>query len=412
MKSYIARQPILDRTGTVNAYELLYRGGEISTSGLTTDEEAQDAATRTVISNAVTVFGLKNLTNGKRAYINFPERLLLDDTALLLNANEVMIEILEQVTVTDELVSQVKKLKARGYAFALDDYTGDPSFEPLLPLVSVVKVDFLLANADAQKAIAARLARRGPVLLAEKVEDEETFLRAKKQGYRFFQGYFFEKPLTIAREAPKVNEISMIQLLKELNRTNADLNKCATIIRKDAYLTYQLLRSVGKMQYYRGNSINAIEYAVAFLGINELLRWTLLIFGRGMNHTYSDETVRQAYLRGVFTERLMGASRHYQEHKGEGFLLGMFSMMEAIMDTRMEKLLQEISLPERVKKCLLGAEESFYSRLLSFVIDYERNPGDARFSFEEEIPGDQVTELYMQSAAETDEAFKTLESER
>lgn len=409
MKSYIARQPILDQTGSVCAYELLYRQENATTANIQENENEQDQATRTVISNAFTVFGLKNLTNGKRAYINFPEQLLLDNTALLLKQEQVMIEILENVSVSGGLVEHIKALREKGYSFALDDYTGNPAFAPLLPYVDVVKVDFRLTNLVEQKRIADQLAKRGPILLAEKVEDETVFLRAQKQGYRLFQGYFFEKPMTMARETPKINEISLMQLIKELNKTDANLNTCAAIIRTDAYLTFQLLKSASKMKYYRGNSIHTIEHAVAFLGINELMRWTMLIFGRGMNHTRSDETVRAAYLRGVFAESLLDTSKNYQEQKGEGFLLGMFSLMEQIMDTKMEKLILEISLPDEVKNCLLGKGNKFYTELLEFIKAYERIPCQLPKELAHEIPMERVTDLYIQSVMETDQSFNCIE---
>lgn len=409
MKSYIARQPILNQTGSVCAYELLYRSGDVKTANVQNNHEEQNNATKTVISNALSVFGLNNLTNGKRAYINFPEQLLMDDTALLLKQQQVMIEILENVHVTEKLVQQVEKLKKKQYCFALDDYTGDPSFAPLMPHLNVIKVDFRATNAVEQARIAKQIADRGPILLAEKVEDEATFLRAKKQGYRLFQGYYFQKPLTLASETPKVNELSLLQLFDELNQPEADLLTCASIIRTDAYLTYQLLKSASTMAYYRGNSIRAIEYAVAYLGIDALRRWAMLVFGRGMNRTHSDETVREAYLRGVFAERLMGASRAYRDQKGEGFLLGMFSLMDCIMDKKIENLVEEISLPTEVKKCLLGKGSTFYTALYVFVTGYEKMPDQLPPELSEQISPETVSDLYVQSIAETDRSFNSIE---
>lgn len=401
MKRYIARQPIFDKNMEVSGYELLYRGG---TGRNEADVLDGDQATRSVLSDAMEVFGLGNLTNNRTAYINFTEGLLMDDFVLLADPKQVMIEILETVQISDRLIARLQELKERGYRLALDDYTGDSSFDEVLPLVDVIKVDFLLTDKATRAQIAERFRGSRVILLAEKVEDEITFVRARYLGYRLFQGYFFERPTPMVKEAPEISKVSAVRLMRELTKPEADLEACSGIIRTDAAMTYQLLKKVRTLQYYRGNSVQAIQQAVTLLGSDELQHWIILLMARGMNHTHSDESVRNAYVRGLFTERLLARSA-FRARKSEGFLLGMFSVMERIMNMSMEEILQDIPLSEEVRTALLRTGENIFSQVLRFVEAYESSSEEELPALEWEITPEETTRLYMQSIQEADQAF-------
>ena len=400
MKRYIARQPIFNRDMTVSAYELLYRDGNVGSARVLDG----DQATRSVLSDAVVVFGLQNLTNNQTAYINFTEHLLMEDFVLLADPRHVMVEILETVQVTPSLVARLEELRRRGYRLALDDYTGDASFDPVLPLIDVLKVDFLETDIFMQARIAKKFRNSTVTLLAERVEDRETFQRAVRQGYRLFQGFFFEKPTPMVKETPDMNRVSVVRLLQELEKPEPDLSKCATIIRADAVLTYQLLQKVQTMHYYRGSSIQMVEQAVVLLGLNELRHWIVLTLARGMNRTGTDESVRGAYIRGLFAEMLVEHSA-YSSRKSDGFLLGMFSMMGCIMDLPMNEVLQDIPLAEDVKAALLGTEENFFTAVLTFSKAYEDCSEEELPALEVDVPSQEITLLYMQSIQEADRAF-------
>ena len=401
MKRYIARQPIFDRNLNVSAYELLYRDGDVGSAHILNG----DQATRSVLSDAMMVFGLKKLTNSQMAYINFTEHLLMEDFVLLADPNCVTIEILETVRISDSLLARLEELRARGYHLALDDYTGDASFGPLLPLIDVLKVDFLETDITTQAQIAKRFrGKKKPVLLAEKVEDRETFQRAVQQGYRLFQGFFFEKPTPMVKEAPEINRASAVRLLRELEQPDIELSACAATIRADATLTYQLLRKVQTMRYYRGTSIQMIEQAVVFLGTDELRRWITLVLAREMNRTGTDESVRGAYVRGLFAESLVERSA-YSSRKSDGFLLGMFSMMDRIMALPMSEVLCDIPLAEDVKAALLGTDENFFATVLTFLRAFEDCSAEELPALEVEASPQDIIHLYMQSIREADFAF-------
>lgn len=400
MQCYIARQPIFDQHMNVLAYELLYRAGSENVANVTDG----DAATRSLLSDAMMVFGLNNLTNGRMAYVNFTEHLLMSDFVLMADPRQVVIEVLERTQVSDRLIGRLKKLKAMGYHLALDDYVGNPTFDPILQLMNVIKVDFLQTTQETQEKIAKKHRyNRNISLLAEKVEDRETFERARRWGYKQFQGYFFARATPISKTIPDINAATYVRLLRELNEPDVDLFGCSEIIRTDPVLTYHLLKKVNTMQYYRGNSVKAISQMVAYLGIDELYHWVILTMARDVNRTYSDETVREAYLRGIFMERLMKNSP-YSKKNLAGFLLGIFSMMDQIMDDQFANILDGIMLPQEVLDILLHDKDNELRQYLEFAKEYEKN--QATTLPELNMDQNQVVNLYMKCMKETDWAFR------
>lgn len=399
MQRYIARQAIFDRNLRVLGYELLYRAGEDDKAVFTDG----DRATRNLLSDALMVFGLNNLTDGRVAYVNFTEKLILSDFVLLTDPRQVTVELLESIKVTERLIRRLKELKERGYHLALDDYTGNPAFDPILPLIDVLKVDFRMTDEKKQKEIANKYRRGHMALLAEKVEDREAYEKALRLGYRMFQGFFFERPTNMRREMPYVNTATYTRLLRELNKPDVELRSCAEMIRADAVLTFRLLKKVQTVQYYHGNSVQVIERAVTYLGIDELYHWVVLLLARDFNTTSSDETVREAYLRGIFTERLMEHSPHC-EQKTCGFLVGMFSLMDLIIGRPMKDLLYEVELPREVKKVLLDEGESPLKNYLEFAVSYEQRKSVETFQLN--VDADTV-EMYMQCIKDTDWAFRS-----
>lgn len=400
MQRYIARQAIFDRNLRVLGYELLYRAGEEDKAVFTDG----DRATRMLLSDALMVFGLNNLTDGRVAYVNFTEKLVLSDFVLLTDPRQITVELLESIPVTERLVRRLKELKERGYRLALDDYTGNPAFDPILPLIDVLKVDFLTTDEKKREEIANKYRHGRMALLAEKVENREAYETALRQGYRMFQGYFFERPMNMHREMPGVNTATYTRLLRELNKPDVELRCCAEMIRADAALTFRLLKKVQTLQYYHRNSVQVIERAVTYLGIDELYHWVVLLLARDFNTTCSDETVREAYLRGIFTERLMEHSPHSQQ-KTFGFLVGMFSLMDLIIGRPMKDLLNEVELPREVKMVLLNEGNSPLKGYLEYAASYER-----RKSVEPpqlDVEAGTVVKVYMQCIKDTDWAFRS-----
>lgn len=406
MYAYIGRQAIFDWDRHVAGYELLYREGG---GGNRAQIRDGDAATREVLSDAVTIFGISHLTNGKRAFINFTRDLLMNDFARLADPKEIVIEVMEKVQVDEALSDKLRELKRDGYTLALDNYTGALRFDRLLPLFEYVKVDFMETGEQARRALAGRLRRsRGQRLVAEKVETEQDWRQAVDLGFQLFQGYYFEKPQKMTRQVPSLAASSYGRLMNELFRPEVDFDACCEVIQSDVVLTYMLMRQVQTANYYRGNVIDEIHQAMVMMGTAQLQRWICLVLLRQGNTSHSDELPKRAYLRGRFIQRLMKYSDNAPPPQ-EGFLLGMFSLLDQVMGAQMEELLRDLRLKDEIKAVLLGQAENIYSDFLQYAIVYEMDNDKLVFpDIGLRLTHEEVALLYEKCQTATDKAFERL----
>ena len=212
MDIFIARQPIFDGEKRVYGYELLYRSGVENMYS----EADGDKASLSVIGNTLLVVGAKQISEGKRIFVNFTRKLLLEDAATYLPKKIGVVEILEDVEPDDELMKAIRTIRSQGYTLALDDFVlrGNED-SPFLELVDIIKVDLRQTDEQEREDIAKRFSNPGNAkLLAEKTETREEFDNALKMGYSYFQGYFFCKPVILARRDISSHKIHYLRILK------------------------------------------------------------------------------------------------------------------------------------------------------------------------------------------------------
>ena len=406
MNAYIGRQAIYNQDMVIAGYELLYRNGMAKRAAVITDE---DAATRGVLSDAVTVFGIANLTNNLPAYINFTRKLIMDDFAYLVDPCMIVIEVPASVSMDDALETKLSELHRVGYQLALDGYSevnGLLRFDRMIELFDVIRVNVGGANRLKMVDLARRLRRSRAKILAERIENEQDYDNAMTLGAKLFQGYFFEKPTCLSKEIPPLAASSYGRLLNELLGENVNFDRCADIVQNDVMLTYLLLRQVQTLNYYRGTTISDIRHTMVMMGTEGLRRWVSLVLLKQNNVSHSDVLSRRAYLRGRFIERLMeNADTELQPR--QGFLMGMFSLLDRVMGIQLQTLLKDLNLEPALKDALLGKAENEYSMFLQYAVIYEM--ANERLILPDiglRINEIQVSHLYMQCIADTDAAFE------
>ncbi|MEG0090357.1 MAG: HDOD domain-containing protein, partial [Oscillospiraceae bacterium] len=308
-----------------------------------------------------------------------------------------------------ELVKKVTYLKKKGYTIALDDYVGDACFDKLLPLADIIKVDFQLITESERREIPLRLKGTGVQLLAEKVESHQEFQNAVSYGYTLFQGYFFSRPKTLSKKSAYVSSSICMKVLRELNLPEPRIGYINKLVQSDAVLTYKLLQLMGTTRYYRGFQTATVLSSLVRLGFEETRRWIVLMMAKENNNGKSDEIIKIAYIRGVFMQRLAEVCGMHRRNE-DAFLMGMFSLMDVIMETPMEGILGDILLPKDVVQALLGKEQNAFKYLLDFVKQYEscdddkNAPQASDFSLDKE----EVLSIYIECLFEADSLFKEL----
>jgi len=345
---YVARQPILSADEKVFGYELLFRDG-VEQYFRATDS---DAASRSTLDTSI-LMGVDILCDGRLAFINCTREVLLKDYITLLPPTQAVVEILESVPVDDLVVAACQRVRAAGYLVALDDFEVDDVREPLVQVADIIKVDVRRTSMEEGAALIKRWGTAKRRLLAEKVETREEFLAAKKAGFVYFQGYFFRKPeLMQAREIP-ANRINYLRLLQAITRSEPDPREIEDVIKGEASLCYRLLRYLNSPVFGFTREIRSVRHALAMLGEREVCRWIRLAATLVAGQNKPTDLVLSALVRGRFCELLAPKVKH---DGSDLFLVGLLSLMDAILEIPMGVVLEGISVDKETKAALLGQD--------------------------------------------------------
>ena len=353
MELFVARQPIFDAAGELDGYELLYRGGahSLSADGTSTEQMSLD-----VIIQSFLEIGLERITRGRTAYLNFSRQMLLSESFDLLDPETVIVELLEDVQGDGPVIDACERLSAAGYRLALDDYEPGGPHDSLLPYANIVKVDVLNRPVEELRGVVDSLRGLPVQLLAERVETAEVRDACRELGFELFQGYFFSRPEVISGKGISADQLGILQLMNLLRDDDATDAGIEEAFRRDPSLSYKLLRMVNAAAG-GGRGIESIMHAIRLLGREQLHRWLALLFASSMarGRGIDVELVHAAVLRGRLLERL-GQSAGRSENAGPLFMLGLFSLMDALLRMPMEDLLERVNLAEEVKLALLRRE--------------------------------------------------------
>ncbi|WZL80068.1 EAL domain-containing protein [Vallitaleaceae bacterium 9-2] len=404
MDNYIARQPIFDRHSHTIAYELLYRHTHVNYFDGTIDDSA---ATSIVLVNSYLNFGLKLISEHKLCFINFNDDLILQDIPLLLSPDQTVIELLETVKPSSEIIEKLILLKSKGYLIALDDYTFDYPYKDILDLCDIVKVDFFLNPKDKLPALCHYLRKNHKLILAEKVETKEEFNYALELGFDYFQGYYFSHPIMLKKK--KINTVyqNYMLILSEMQKDEPNYNTVVSIIETDVSLTYRLLKLVNS-SFSLVNDIKSIKHALAILGINNFNKWFTLATINQLSQDQPDELVKISIFRMKFMENLGNASSFYT-YVSSLRMIGVLSMLDAILEQPMDVVLNELPILEDIKNTLLLKETKF-SDLFQLMIAYEKGDFDAAQDICKKIDLDFTAfpDLYLNAISWADELFDYL----
>jgi c-di-GMP-related signal transduction protein len=360
-EKFIARQPIFNDKLKLFAYELLFRAGPENCF------RPQKEAASSVIVDSIMLFDLQMLTGNAKAFINLDLSALQRGAARLLPPDRVIIEILENIVPTEEVVQLCKDLRAAGYVLALDDYVGHARWEPLLPLVKYLKVDFRAADSDI-RAVVRRHKANGMQFLAEKVETQAELSEARSLGYSFFQGYFFCKPSMLsAREIPP-NKLHYLRLLEAVSSPAFSHEVIEDLLKGDPSLVYKLLRYLNSPLLGLRGEVHGVREAITLLGEKEFRRWISILAIVAMAGDKPPELIRTALTRGFFCEA-MAHPAGISPQSSDLFLLGLLSVTDAILDRPIQEILTSLPISPDIRTALCGGTNRFrdiYDTLLAY----------------------------------------------
>jgi len=383
----VARQPIFDCHSRLAAYELLYRAHGMDHAAVDDGERA----TATVVTASFMDIGINRMVEGRLAFINVTREFILSGAALALPAEQVVLEILEDVEVDADLVDAVAALTRAGYRIALDDFTFEARWHPLLQLAHIVKIDVMALTLEQVREQVELLAPYRVELLAEKVESEAAFHALREMGFGYYQGYYFARPVIVSGTRMPSSRLAVLELLAVLNDPASDVEQITALVVQDPALSYRLMRFINSAAVGLPQQVTSIHRVVIYMGLSVVKRWVSLMVLASIEDK-PVELTRLALVRARMVEQICAHTRGCDA--GAGFTVGLFSLLDAFMDRPLPELLAELPLSADVQGALLRGEGAA-GAALRCALCWERAQWDAAALSAAHIPPATLARMYL-----------------
>jgi EAL and modified HD-GYP domain-containing signal transduction protein len=388
---YVARQPVLDRDEKVFGYELLFRDGlENAFSG----NSDKDEASRATLDRSL-LMGLDVLCDGRRAFVNCTRDTLINGLVTLLPSTLTVVEVLENVPADPEVVAACLSLKEAGYMIALDDYVADDPREALAEIADIIKVEMQLTTEAQRTAMMKRFAPRHTRMLAEKIETHVDFIRAREQGFVYFQGYFFRRPEMVNTCDMPANRLHYMRILQEVSRPELDIAALERLIKVEASVCYRLLRYLNSAMFGFKNEVHSVRHALSMLGEREVRRWVRLVAAVGAGQQKPSDLILSGLVRGRFAESL---AQRVEHGESDLFLMGLLSLIDAMLEMPIQEVLERVPLDRETKAVLLG-QPSVLRPVYQLMLAHESGEWEAAARLCEtlHLNSEEVAEQYWQA---------------
>jgi EAL and modified HD-GYP domain-containing signal transduction protein len=349
--------------GAVVAYELLFRGRiDAVASG------RQDTyATSTVMVNAFTEFGIAEVAGKRPCFINLTREFVTGRLPLPFGPEQVVLEILETVTVDDEVMDGIIALADAGYRIALDDFVWGSGHERLLGLASYVKLDLLegdLTRLD--KIVSACRDHPGLELVAERLEGAEQVAVADHYRMELRQGYALSRPQVLSTPSLTPSRLRRLELVSALMHPDVRLDKITTIIASDPALAMRVLRVSNSVAAGVISRISSVRQAIMMIGLNHIRRWATLMVVDDVAEA-PEEQLLTALTQARLCENL---AHRFGADPGAAFVTGLVAGMARLMGLSAAAMAEQLPLAANVSDALTFGSGRL-GRLLEAVRAYE-----------------------------------------
>ena len=362
---FVGRQPIYARDMKTVAYELLFRSGTENRADFADGEQA----TAELILNTFTEIGLEQIVGNLPAFLNLTESFIVNEHALALPKDRVVLEVLEDVPPTKQVLAALSVLRKDGYTIAIDDFVYSPELMPLVELADIVKVDLPAVPRDELAMHVEILHRYDVRILAEKVETQEEFEFCKDLDFDYYQGYFFCRPTIVRGKKLPLNRITMMRLISRLQSPTVGLVDIADVVRTEPTLSFNLLRFVNSAYCGLHNKVESVQQAVALAGIQRIKTMASLSLLSKAAEDKPQELLKTVLIRARMAELL--AEKLHQYRTDSYFLVGLFSAIDSLLNLPMEEALELVPVSNEVKDALT-LRKGVIGMVLNCVLEYEQ----------------------------------------
>ncbi len=393
--AFLARQTIVDAGHRLLGYELLFRHAENADNALIGSELQAGIQ---VIANTLFDMGTHWLLEGKLAFINMGAETLLSATTTLLPPDKIVIELTGKVGPTPEVVERLRELATLGYRFSMDNLEEGSEREALLPYVTYAKIS---AQGKSDKNLSAFVQRlrysHAVKLIAERVEDQANFRQCQAMGFDYFQGYYFARPENLSARVINPSQAVVLQLLDKV-RGNAEPGDIELLFKKDVALTFKLLRYINSAGFGLSCEVQSIRHAISILGMQPLYRWLTLLLATASSGQGTPALVRTAITRGRLCE-LLGGHIVSKADRDNLFITGVFSMLDALLETPMDSILERLVIAESIADALRD-RSGLYGPVLALAEACESQDGNIEMmAYALMLTPEQVNQAHLEAIA-------------
>ena len=396
---YIARQPIYDLKKAVMGYELLYRSNAVNQANII---DADQASCETILNSFMHI-GIDNIVGSALAFINLPREFVVNDNLTPMFRDQSVLEILEYVKPDDEVIEGLKRLKSEGYRIALDDFVFRKKLIPFVELADFIKIDVrTLTKTEIEKQVAL-LKPYNVKLIAEKVETHEAYQDCFDLGFEYFQGFFFCYPVMLTRKSLPSNKLVILNIINKLHEPDIGSDELEKILVQDIALSYKLLRYINSAAFALRREVDSIKEAIILLGMDNLKNWVTLIMMSRIIESKPAELIVTGMIRGKMCELL--AENKHPEIKHQMFIIGLFSVLDALMDQPLIELLDNVILSTPIKLALLD-KSGTQGEIYQHVLQYEKCNWDELNTLN--VNTDEYTQSYLKAVNWADQSMEAL----
>ncbi len=389
METYIARQPIMNKNGKVEAYELLYfeRGG-----GLYNQSDSTVANAIVSFFNQVDSSGF--LSN-KDCFLTFTPNLLMQNIPRVFDERKLVIQFEDNVLINPTAKMILERYKRQGYRLAFSGFQFNNRHLDILPNVDIIKMDFKKPDRRSIENIVSIGRNLNKKLAAYNVDDEAAYALAKKLELDYIQGEHIAETVSAKVKGIDHLQSTFFRLMVAVSQEEPEFDEIAQLISTDVSLTFSLIKMVNSAYFSIPNRIKDVKQALTVIGLGQLKQWIYLL-GFVPNGGMTDELIKLSFLRAVFCQDLSVYVAGFPATKSEAYLLGMFSTLDMLLDVKIDDAVKELPISEAIKEGLV-THEGLCGELLKLSIYYEKGSWNkmSKLAAKLGIPIDAISQTYM-----------------
>lgn len=392
----IARQAIVDDKGKVYGYELFDRTRRFSEHDASSDAQ--------MLFNVLSQADTATLMGKRTMFVNCAHESLGSEHLELVKPDRIVLEVPpvknNDSAVIAAAVQALADARSRGFKLAFNNTVLTPAYETWLPLASYIKIDLLTLKADLVEHVIRLAQKKKPdaPIIVEKVETAEQHKKAAALGVRLFQGYWFSKPVVESSQNIRPAHAVIIQLINAV-RKGAPTEQIEEVLKRDATLSFNLLRYINSSGFGLSTEITSFRHAVMILGLKKLFRWAALLLTMSREGGAPPAVGQMAIVRGRLME-LLAAELLPPEECDNAFVTGVFSLLDTMLGIPMEKAIGAVSLPDAITDALLHNKGQMAPILaLTVACEQADDANFARLANELVLSNHQINWAHLQALA-------------